>query len=740
MESNFAELFEDSKKTWKVKDGDLAQGRVTEVNSKAVHLDAGLKSEGIIPIGEFYDAQGNATVKLGDMVEIFIESVENGFGEAILSRETAKSLRSQKEMEDAYANGKTISGYVFKKIKGGFTVDFSGVNAFLPGALVDTRPSRDISLESLKGRKLEFMVIKLDRERGNAIVSHRAVLEAHNSEKRKELLNSLREGMRLKGIVKNIKDYGAFLDLGVIDGLLHITDISWTRIQHPTEILELDQELEVVVLKYDIEQGRVSLGLKQTTPDPWALAKEQFPLGTRLFGVVTTVVNYGCFVKINDCLEGLLHVSQMDWFSGRGTPDPKMVSPGEKVEVEVLNVDSVRRRISLGMKQCKPNPWKIFQKKYPTGSILNGTVKTVNSHGVFVQLEGEEVDGLVHMGNVSWTDTPKDVIPKFPKGSKLNVMVMSVDTKNLRVALSIKHIEKNPYAAFAKKHTVGSTVECTITELCRDERVIVSVGNGTITTEVSIAKVAEQMKGIGDEGIQLKVGSVISAKVISYGKRKDSITLSPLDSIREEQKKLLATYTKKGRIGTSLGSQIDHSILTGITELSQSNEDEDTTQHTAESSKGKDVLHGVDASSASATPSTSEPLPSEEVVEEEPLVTSAKGDIDASPDSDSNVASSASATPATSEPLPSEGVVEEETLVTSAKGDIDASPDSDSNVASSASATPSTSEPLPSEGGVKEEALVASTGEDIDTSLDSDSNVAQVEIVPAEEASQEERK
>ena len=609
MGMSFAELFEDSKKTWKVKDGDLAQGRVTEVGTKAVHLDAGLKSEGIIPISEFYDAQGNVTVARGDMVEVFVESVENGFGEVVLSREAVKILRSQKEMEDAYAHEKTISGYVFKKIKGGFTVDFSGVNAFLPGALVDTRFSRDISLESLKGRKLEFMVIKLDRERGNAIVSRRAVLEAHNSEKRKELLNSLKEGMRLKGTVKNIKDYGAFIDLGVIDGLLHITDISWTRIQHPSEVLELDQELEVVVLKYDLEQGRISLGLKQTTPDVWILAKEQFPPGSRLFGVVTTIVNYGCFVKIKNCLEGLVHVSQMGWFSGKRAPNPQMVSVGDEVEVEVLQVDSERRRISLGMKQCKPNPWKIFQKKYPAGTVMTGEVKTVNSHGIFVDLEGEEVDGLVHMGNISWIhQMPKDVAQKYLKGSKLDVMVMSVDTKNLRVSLSIKHIDQNPYTSFIRKHVVGSIVECTIIEICDDDRVMVSVGGGAITSEVSIAKVAEKIGEMGGQGTKLEVGSVINAKVIGYGKRKDSITLSLLASVREEQKKLLDTYSKKRKIGSSLGSLIDHSMLTYITEEALDGDDkgEDGDQR-VEETKGKSVVLEVDIQSTSDIQTSSEP-------------------------------------------------------------------------------------------------------------------------------------
>ncbi len=546
MTESFAQLFEQSLEDKEMRPGAILQGTVVEIRPDTVVVNAGLKSEGIIPIQQFYTDDGELEINVGDQVEVALDAVEDGFGETRLSREKAKRAKAWKKLEEAYEGDEIVTGAISGKVKGGFTVEIEDIRAFLPGSLVDVRPVRDATY--LEGKDLEFKVIKLDRRRNNVVVSRRAVVEKEYSAEREELLSSLQEGNVVKGVVKNLTEYGAFVDLGGIDGLLHITDMAWKRVKHPSEVVNVGDEIEVKVLKFDRERNRVSLGLKQLGEDPWVDIARRYPEGTRLFGKVTNIADYGCFVEIEEGVEGLVHVSEMDWTNKNVNP-AKMVHIGEEVEVMVLDIDEERRRISLGMKQCQPNPWEEFAAQHNKGDRISGTIKSITDFGVFVGLDGG-IDGLVHLSDIAWNVPGEEAIRNYKKGEELETIILAIDPERERISLGIKQLEKDPFSNWVAEHAKGSIVKGVVKEVDAKAAVIeLEDGvDGTLRASELARDRVEDARSVLNEADQ------VEAKFIGVDRKNRTITLSIKAKESEEEAKAVKEYTRGDATGTtSLG-------------------------------------------------------------------------------------------------------------------------------------------------------------------------------------------
>ena len=515
---SFAQLFEESLARQEMRQGEVITAEVVRVDYNFVVVNAGLKSEAYVPIEEFKDDRGEVSVKPGDFVAVAIEQVENGYGDTILSRDKAKRLAAWMNLEKALESGELVTGTITGKVKGGLTVMTNGIRAFLPGSLVDTRPVKDTT--PYEGKTMEFKVIKLDRKRNNVVVSRRAVVEASMGEERAKLMDTLKEGAIVKGIVKNITDYGAFVDLGGIDGLLHITDLAWRRVRHPSEVVQVGQELEAKVLKFDQEKNRVSLGLKQLGEDPWIGIARRYPKGTRLFGKITNITDYGAFVEIEAGIEGLVHVSEMDW-TNKNVDPKKVVQLGDDVEVMVLEIDEERRRISLGMKQCKPNPWEEFAQSHKKGDKVTGQIKSITDFGVFIGLTGG-IDGLVHLSDLSWTEQGEEAVRKYKKGDEVQAVVLGIDTERERISLGVKQLSGDPFSNFTSTHEKGSVVTGTVKSVDAKGAVI-DLGD---ETEGYLRASEISSERVEDATTQLKEGDSVTAQIISIDRKNRSIQLS----------------------------------------------------------------------------------------------------------------------------------------------------------------------------------------------------------------------
>ena len=558
MTESFAELFEQSQtQLAKLKPGAIVTGVVVEVRNDVVVINAGLKSEGIVPIEQFRNDAGEIDVGVGDEVKVALDSIENGFGETVLSREKAKRAMVWDELEQALEKNETITGRISGKVKGGFTVDIKDVRAFLPGSLVDVRPVRDPGY--LEGKELEFKLIKLDRKRNNVVVSRRAVVESEHSEEREQLMDKLQEGVVLKGVVKNLTDYGAFVDLGGIDGLLHITDMAWKRVRHPSEVVEVGQELDVRVLKYDRERNRVSLGLKQLGEDPWDNIARRYPANSRVFGKVSNVTDYGAFVEIEPGVEGLVHVSEMDWTNKNVNPS-KVVQVGDEVEVMVLDVDEERRRISLGMKQVAANPWETFAAIHKKNDKVSGQIKSITDFGIFIGLDGG-IDGLIHLSDISWNTTGEDIVRNFKKGDTLEAVVLAVDPERERISLGVKQLEQDPFGQYMAAHPKGSKVEGTVKEVDA-KGATVELADG-IEGYVMARDISHDR--VDDASQHLKVGDKVEAKFIGMDRKGRTLQLSIKAKDEAETAEALAEYNKSAAeaaagttsLGALLRAQLD---------------------------------------------------------------------------------------------------------------------------------------------------------------------------------------
>ena len=518
MSESFADLFEESLLTVEMAPGSIVTGVVIDIDKDWVTVHAGLKSEGVIALEEFFDDNGELAVAIGDEVQVSLETVEDGFGATKLSREKARRAESWIALEAAQSADEVVIGIINGKVKGGFTVDLNGLRAFLPGSLVDVRPMRETS--HLEDKPLEFKVIKLDQKRNNVVVSRRAVMEAINSSEREELLNNLEEGVTLKGVVKNLTDYGAFVDLGGIDGLLHITDMSWKRIKHPSEVVNVGDDIDVKVLKFDRERNRVSLGMKQMGEDPWSDIKGRYPEKVKVKATVTNLTDYGCFAELEDGVEGLVHVSEMDWTNKNVHPS-KVVQVGEEIEVMVLDIDEERRRISLGMKQCFTNPWDDFGGQHAKGDKISGTIKSITDFGIFIGLDGG-IDGLVHLSDISWNETGEDVVRNYKKGDELETVILAIDSERERISLGIKQLADDPFSNFIAENEKGGLIKGVVKE--------VDVKFATITLSEDIegmlkASEVSQDK-VEDVRSVLKVGDEIEARVVGTDRKNRVINLS----------------------------------------------------------------------------------------------------------------------------------------------------------------------------------------------------------------------
>ena len=514
----FAELFAESLAHQEMRQGEVITAEVVRVDYNFVVVNAGLKSEAYVPIEEFKDDRGEVTVQPGDFISVAIESVENGYGDTILSRDKAKRLAAWMNLEQALESGELVTGTVTGKVKGGLTVMTNGIRAFLPGSLVDTRPVKDTT--PYEGKTFEFKVIKLDRKRNNVVVSRRAVVEANMGEERAKLLETLQEGAIVKGIVKNITDYGAFVDLGGIDGLLHITDLAWRRVRHPSEVVQVGQELEAKVLKFDQDKNRVSLGLKQLGEDPWVGIARRYPQGTRLFGKVTNITDYGAFVEVEAGIEGLVHVSEMDW-TNKNVDPRKVVTLGDEVEVMVLDIDEERRRISLGMKQCKPNPWEDFAQSHKKGDKVSGQIKSITDFGVFIGLPGG-IDGLVHLSDLSWNESGEEAVRKYKKGDELEAVVLAIDTERERISLGIKQMGGDPFSNFASTHDKNTLVKGTVKSVDAKGAVI-DLGND-VEGYLRAAEISADR--VEDATTRLAAGDEVEALITNIDRKNRSIQLS----------------------------------------------------------------------------------------------------------------------------------------------------------------------------------------------------------------------
>ena len=519
MTESFAELFEQSQIALvKLKPGAIVSGIVVEIRSDMVVINAGLKSEGVVPIEQFRNEQGELEVAVGDTVKVALESLENGFGETVLSREKAKRAMVWDELETSMEAGEIVTGRISGKVKGGFTVDIRDVRAFLPGSLVDVRPVRDPGY--LEGKELEFKIIKLDRKRNNVVVSRRAVVESENSVEREQMLERLQEGAIVTGVVKNLTDYGAFVDLGGIDGLLHITDMAWKRVRHPSEVVNVGEELQVRVLKYDRERNRVSLGLKQLGEDPWDNIARRYPTGARLVGKVSNVTDYGAFVEIEPGVEGLVHVSEMDWTNKNVNPS-KVVQLGDDVEVMVLDVDAERRRISLGIKQCASNPWEAFAAIFKKGDKVSGQIKSITDFGIFIGLDGG-IDGLVHLSDISWNTTGEDIVRNYKKGDTLEAVVLAVDPERERISLGVKQMEQDPIGTYMATTQKGAIVTGIVREVDAKGATI-ALPDG-IEGYVRASDIAKER--VEDATQHLKVGDSVEAKYMGMDRKGRVMQLS----------------------------------------------------------------------------------------------------------------------------------------------------------------------------------------------------------------------
>ncbi|GAB5606429.1 30S ribosomal protein S1 [Sideroxyarcus sp. TK5] len=517
MES-FASLFEESLNRKEMRAGELITAQVVRVEQNVVVVNAGLKSESYIPVEEFKDAQGNVEVKAGDFTTVAIESLENGYGETRLSREKAKRLAAWIDLEQAMEEGRIVEGYVSGKVKGGLTAMVNGIRAFLPGSLVDIRPVKDTT--PYENKTMELKVIKLDRKRNNVVVSRRAVMEATQGADRESLLENLKEGTVVKGIVKNITDYGAFVDLGGIDGLLHITDLAWRRVKHPSEVLTVGDEIEAKILKFDQEKNRVSLGIKQMGDDPWNGLARRYPQGTRLFGKVTNLTDYGAFVEIEQGIEGLVHVSEMDWTNKNVHPS-KVVALGDEVEVMILEIDEQRRRISLGMKQCKSNPWDDFAANHQKGDKVKGAIKSITDFGVFIGLDGG-IDGLVHLSDLSWSVAGEEAVRNYKKGDELEAVVLAIDVERERISLGIKQLEGDPFGGFVTGHDKGAIVTGVVKSL--DAKGAVVQLEGDVEAYLKASEVS--VDRVEDIRNHLKEGDTVKAVIINVDRKNRGINLS----------------------------------------------------------------------------------------------------------------------------------------------------------------------------------------------------------------------
>nr|VFK62554.1 MAG: cytidylate kinase/ribosomal protein S1,TIGR00717 [Candidatus Kentron sp. UNK]VFK70538.1 MAG: cytidylate kinase/ribosomal protein S1,TIGR00717 [Candidatus Kentron sp. UNK] len=543
MTESFAELFEQSEIEKKMRPGAILYGTVIDVLPEWVIVNAGLKSESMIPIDQFANEAGDLEVEVGDRIEVALDAVEDGFGTTRLSREKAKRARAWLRLEEAYDKLESVTGIINDKVKGGFTVDLDEVRAFLPGSLVDVRPVRDTSY--LEGKPLEFKVIKLDRRRNNVVVSRRAVVEEESSAEREDLLSKLEEGAALQGIVKNLTDYGAFVDLGGIDGLLHITDMAWKRVKHPSEIVSVGDEITVKVLKFDQERNRVSLGLKQLGEDPWLNIANRYPVGARTSGIVTNIADYGCFAEIEDGVEGLVHVSEMDW-TNKNVHPTKVVQVGDEVEVMVLDVDEERRRISLGIKQCKSNPWEEFAATHKKGDRVAGKIKSITDFGIFIGLDGG-IDGLVHLSDISWSKSGDESIRDYRKGEEVETVVLSVDAERERISLGVKQLDKDPFSAFLSEHPKGSVVLGVVQEIDA-KGAIVRLSEGV---EGHIRASDLSRERVSDARQVLDVGDEVEAKIVSLDRKKRTVLLSIKAKESEEEAAAVQQYSSFTDAGTA---------------------------------------------------------------------------------------------------------------------------------------------------------------------------------------------
>jgi len=545
MTESFAELFEQSLNEANLRPGAIVTGKVVDIRNDVVVVNAGLKSEGIVPIHQFRKPDGELEVEIGDEVEVSLDAVEDGFGETRLSREKAKRSRIWDTLEQSHEAEDNVIGQITGKVKGGFTVSIDGIRAFLPRSLVDVRPVRDPSY--LEGKDLEFKIIKLDRRRNNLVVSRRAVVEHEFAAEREDLIDRLEEGAVVKGVVKNLTDYGAFLDLGGIDGLLHITDMAWKRVRHPSEVVEVGDELEVRVLRFDRERMRVSLGLKQLGEDPWDDIDRRYPPGSRLFGRVTNITDYGCFVEIEDGVEGLVHVSEMDWTNKNVNPN-KVVHIGEEVEIMVLDVDPERRRISMGMKQVKPNPWEAFAALHNKGDRVSGTIKSITDFGIFIGLEGD-IDGLVHLSDISWMTPGEEAIRNFRKGEEVEAVVLAVDPERERISLGIKQLDQDPFATYMAEHPRGSIVTGRVREIDA-KGAVVELADGVD----GYLKANDMAKERVDDATKLfSVGDEVEAKFVALDRKTRNLTLSIRAKDDDELAEAVDQYQAPKAGGTKLG-------------------------------------------------------------------------------------------------------------------------------------------------------------------------------------------
>ena len=530
---NFAQLLEEYSAVQEMNQGEVITAEVVAITDKHVIVNAGLKSESLIDLNEFKNAQGELEVKVGDFVTVTIESVENGFGETKLSREKAKRAADWLALEEAMESGEILSGVINGKVKGGLTVMINSIRAFLPGSLVDVRPVKDTS--HFEGKEVEFKVIKLDRKRNNVVVSRRAVLEETLGEERQALLETLQEGTVVKGIVKNITDYGAFVDLGGIDGLLHITDLAWRRVKHPSEVLEVGQEVEAKVLKFDQDRSRVSLGMKQLGEDPWSGLARRYPARTRLFGKVTNLTDYGAFVEIEQGIEGLVHVSEMDWTNKNVHPS-KVVQLGDEVEVMILDIDEDRRRISLGMKQCQANPWEEFAANFNKGDKLTGAVKSITDFGIFVGLPGN-IDGLVHLSDLSWSESGEEAVRKYKKGEDVEAVVLSIDVEKERISLGIKQLEGDPFGSYISINDKGALVKGTV------KSVEAKGAEVQLADEVVAYLPASEFDSerVEDLTTKLKEGDEVAAVIVTVDRKNRNIKLSVKARTAKENREALNT-------------------------------------------------------------------------------------------------------------------------------------------------------------------------------------------------------
>ena len=537
MTESFAQLFEESLKEIETRPGSIVRGVVVAIDKDVVLVDAGLKSESAIPAEQFKNAQGELEIQVGDEVDVALDAVEDGFGETLLSREKAKRHEAWITLEKAYEEAATVTGVINGKVKGGFTVELNGIRAFLPGSLVDVRPVRDTL--HLEGKELEFKVIKLDQKRNNVVVSRRAVIESENSAERDQLLENLQEGMEVKGIVKNLTDYGAFVDLGGVDGLLHITDMAWKRVKHPTEIVNVGDEITVKVLKFDRERTRVSLGLKQLGEDPWVAIAKRYPEGTKLTGRVTNLTDYGCFVEIEEGVEGLVHVSEMDWTNKNIHPS-KVVNVGDVVEVMVLDIDEERRRISLGLKQCKNNPWQQFAETHNKGDRVEGKIKSITDFGIFIGLDGG-IDGLVHLSDISWNVAGEEAVREYKKGDEIAAVVLQVDAERERISLGVKQLAEDPFNNWVALNKKGAIVNGKVTAVDA-KGATVELADGV---EGYLRASEASRDRVEDATLVLSVGDDVEAKFTGVDRKNRAISLSVRAKDEADEKDAIATVNKQ---------------------------------------------------------------------------------------------------------------------------------------------------------------------------------------------------